>query len=482
MTRRSGAHAQYRLRRAANGSLTDQQSRDIRSSEYSQKVLLVGLPHNSLVKKFRPDFMSLPRGTKIDVRKVRYPVVHHAFARLHVIQTEYDPDAVIVWWDGFMPSNEITNLYPYQRINKIPGMDVICYKNTFFHALSRMKTAFPSFYNFFPRTFQLPFQFSEFQREHLRLSSKATPVTWIVKPRSGCCGNGIRLVQNSFDVANQTQLAVIQRYVSPFLISGFKFDFRFYILISALEPFTVHLYREGLARFCTHEYAPPTRETLGDRFCHLTNTAVNVANTQNSRVILELATSVIERISPDGQRRRALWNRIRQVVLLSIVAQYSNILQNISLVAPEARRERRSQPQRDLDDMHRYFHILGIDIMLNDRCEPVVLELNDRPSMCVTYDIEHGLKSQLVFDSLNLVTVDGTDAGDAARPGGWEKLFPTDDGSLFGQAVQAVLDKSNQGPRPSANRLLVRRLGYVPSTHHSITTYRKSPTLPRLHQ
>jgi hypothetical protein len=381
-----------------------------------------------------------------------------------------------------MASDEIATLYPYQRINKIPGMEVLCYKNTFFQALSRMKTLFPSLYNFFPTTFQLPFQFSEFQREHLRLSSKSAPVTWIVKPRSGCCGNGIRLVQNSFDVASQTQLAVIQRYVSPFLIGGFKFDFRFYILISTLQPFTIHLYREGLARFCTHEYAPPTRETLDDRFRHLTNTAVNVANTASKRVILELATAVIERICQDEQCRRALWNRIRQVSLLSIAAQYSNILQNISLVAPEARRDKPLQPQPDLDEMHRYFHILGIDIMLNQHCEPVVLELNDRPSMCVTYDIEHGLKSQLVFDSLNLVTVDGTDARDAASPGGWEKLFPTEVGSLFGQAVQTVLDKSIQGARMSAKKLLVRRLGYLPSASHSRPPYRKVPPLPRLHQ
>ena len=47
-------------------------------------------------------------------------------------------------------------------------------------------------------TFILPAQYSDFQREHIRESNKCKgPVTWIVKPRAGCCGNGIRLIQNT---------------------------------------------------------------------------------------------------------------------------------------------------------------------------------------------------------------------------------------------------------------------------------------------
>jgi hypothetical protein len=423
--------------------------------------------------------MPLPHGVKMDVRKVRYAVVRDALERLQVTETENDPMALIVWWDGLMQNEDFSTLLPHQRVNKIPGMDVLCYKNTFFQALGRMKALFPSLYSFFPTTFQLPFQFGDFQREHLRLSSKGGLVTWIIKPRSGSCGNGIRLVQNSFSVAAQTQLAVIQRYVSPFLLGGLKFDFRFYILIATIQPFTIYAYHEGLARFCTRAYVPPRRENLDDRFCHLTNTAVNVANAGGGRVILELATVVLQRIAELDQRGRQLCPVIKQIMLLSIVAHYSNILQNVGLVGPDGRRFEGRPPQANLDEMHRHFHILGIDIMLNDRCEPVVLELNGRPSMSVTYDIEQDLKSQLVYDALNVITVDGTEPPDTQQDGGWEKLFPAPD-SLFGRAVQSVLERSCQSSHMTAKKMLVKRLGYVPSAFYGRQIYRKSLVLPPL--
>jgi hypothetical protein len=46
--------------------------------------------------------------------------------------------------------------------------------------------------------------------------------------------------------------------------------------------------------------------------------------------------------------------------------------------------------------------------------------------MSVRYEIEHTLKSRLVFDALNIVSVDGVDAGERARPGGLERLLPVE--------------------------------------------------------
>jgi len=418
--------------------------------------------------------MSLGPLIKIDVQKVRYPVVRDAMARLPVAQTEDDPDAQIVWWDSLPAKDDFSMLFPYQRANRIPGMDVLCYKNTFFQALTRMRLSFPSFYNFFPTTYQLPFQFGDFQREHLRISAKSGPTTWILKPRNGCCGNGIRLIQNSFDASAQTQLSIIQRYVSLYLVGGFKFDFRFYILIANVQPLTVFAYREGLARFCSHEYSPPTRDSLGDRFCHLTNTAVNVNNANSTRVILELATSVLDRVADDRPQRAQLWLRIKQIILLAILAEYSGILQNIGSVVPDRRMVVKSA-RAHLDANQRYFHILGIDIMLNEKREPVVLELNDRPSMCVTYEIEKTLKSQLVYDALNLIAGNG-------NSGGWEKVLPTEDASPFGQGVQAIMEKASQRAQMNAKRMLAKRLGYVPSSSSMRHSYRQSDPLPRLHR
>jgi hypothetical protein len=436
--------------------------------------------------------MSLPSGFKIDMRRVYSPAVRDALDRLHATQVYNDPTALIVWCDGFLPSRDFLNIYPHQRLNKIPGMEILCSKNTFFQALSRMKTLYPGFYNFFPTTFQLPFQFSEFQREHLRLSAEyskkfkgSTPprllfCTWILKPRSGCCGSGIRLIQNSFNVLNLTQPAIIQRYVSPFLIDGYKFDFRFYVLISALQPLSVYIYNEGLARFCTHLYTAPTPETLSDRFCHLTNTAVNIANIEKQRPILELASAILKRVTEIDARGHTLWERIREVVMLSIVAQYPGILQNVGIMVPDVNCEGFAPPQKNIDNIHRYFHLLGIDVMINNKCEPIILELNDRPSMCMMDDLEHELKAKVVFDTLNVVSADGEDVG-KVRLGGWEKLLPMERG-VGGYGLHTIIERECKGALAEPNRLVLKRLGYVPSASYSRGSKRIVVALPPLHQ
>jgi hypothetical protein len=403
--------------------------------------------------------------------------VKQAFERLQAVQVENDPSAILNWFDSYCQYEDFVALYPHQRVNKIPGMEVLCYKSTFFQALTRMKSLYPIF-NFFPTTFQLPPQFSEFQREHHRLcvESAGSSCTWILKPRIGCCGNGIRLIQNALDAANQTKITVIQRYISPFLIDDRKFDFRFYVLISALHPLTVYVYNEGLARFCTHSYLAPTRETLDDRFCHLTNTAINVANDQSAHSILELASSVIRRIADTCARGVGLWDRIRQTVMLSIVAMYPGILQNIGMIVPNPKPEL-TPPLRPVDENRRYFHLLGIDIMLNDRCEPMVLEVNDRPSMCVHYPIENDLKTRVVFDVLNIVLAEGEDEPPL---GGWESLLPMEQDSLVGSTVHAIVERSCQGTGTSPMKLVKKRLGNIPSTMESRAPKRVPVSLPRL--
>jgi hypothetical protein len=63
-------------------------------------------------------------------------------------------------------------------------------------------------------------------------------------------------------------------------------------LIASLNPLSVYIYKEGIARFCTERYRPPTRANLDRRFSHLTNTAVNVCNQAASTTFTQLASDV----------------------------------------------------------------------------------------------------------------------------------------------------------------------------------------------
>ena len=98
--------------------------------------------------------------------------------------------------------------------------------------------------------------------------------TYIVKPEDGSQGDGIFLIQGARELEKlSTRLqrgAVCQRYLEkPLLLGGLKFDLRLYVLVAggsaadiAEQPPAVFLCREGLARFCTETYKPPTEATL----------------------------------------------------------------------------------------------------------------------------------------------------------------------------------------------------------------------------
>lgn len=77
---------------------------------------------------------------------------------------------------------------------------------------------------------------------------------WILKPVGLSRGRGIELVNKLEDVVF-AQPVVLQRYVSnPFLLDGFKFDMRIYVLVTSINPLEAYIYKEGFARLSTERY------------------------------------------------------------------------------------------------------------------------------------------------------------------------------------------------------------------------------------
>ena len=75
-------------------------------------------------------------------------------------------------------------------------------------------------------------------------------------------GKGIQIVQTAFQLYDamleMSGSGVASMYIHPtFLIRGFKFDLRIYVLITACSPLEVWLHDEGLVRFATEAYEAP---------------------------------------------------------------------------------------------------------------------------------------------------------------------------------------------------------------------------------
>ena len=390
----------------------------------------------------------LPQGTKFDVGRMCYAVTMKAINQIDCVQTKNDKEARIIWWDGVIPMSFFLKVLPHQRINKFPGMATLCYKSSTFSALNSMKALYPKTYSFFPTTYILPFQFQEFQKDHIkRTLSSQSPVTWIFKPKTGCSGNGIMLTQNSFEFSKRSFSGVVQNYITPYLIDGYKFDFRLYIFVPTIDPFTVYLYREGIARFCTDKYEKPSEFNLSDRFCHLSNTAVNIENKNARNTFMYNASRILAQIRRTDPRGKTLWAKIKHVVMLTMVAQYPHIVEKINMnesdyLDQNTEEEEGNEAYPSLPYSKKFFQILGIDILINEDCEPVVLELNDRPSMATTFQLEDPIKTNLNLEAMRMISVDGSPPDEDTPTGKWEKLLPIDESTQLGMGIRNIMNRS----------------------------------------
>ena len=55
--------------------------------------------------------------------------------------------------------------------------------------------------------------------------------------------------------------------LQPFILDGFKFDLRIYVLVTRCDPLRIFVYKDGLARFATVKYVEPTASNVVGVIC-----------------------------------------------------------------------------------------------------------------------------------------------------------------------------------------------------------------------
>ncbi|CBZ53330.1 tubulin-tyrosine ligase family domain-containing protein [Neospora caninum Liverpool] len=285
---------------------------------------------------------------------------------------------------------------PYQKINHFVGTNAISRKNYLARNLLRMKAYYPKEYKFFPHTWSLPADLADFRCQFTGRRRK----TFIIKPDASSQGRGIFLTRNIEDI-DPTEHLVAQRYLhKPFLIDGLKFDLRIYVLLAGCNPLRLFVHQDGLVRFATSPYAKPTGKNLHDKTMHLTNYAINKSSsnfTPNrdpanpSKGHKRSLFHVLDHLKSEGHDVDALCKEIDECLCKTIIA-----------IQPSLAHIYGSCKGEDLSNSM-CFEVLGIDIMIDHKLTPWLIEVNHSPSFSTDSDLDTIVKFKVIRDALVLL-------------------------------------------------------------------------------
>ena len=258
-------------------------------------------------------------------------------------------------------------------------------------------------FNVMPTTFNLPKEHIPFAEQfHTDASELTDPSAnlWIMKPVSLSRGRGISVINNASSVLNSEEPMVVQRYISnPYLIDGFKWDLRLYVLVTSFSPLEAFIYDEGFSRFATHAYSKAS-DDITNNFIHLTNSSIQGKQNDGaapppevikhggvygSHKCVEGGTKCsLQHLSSLLRERgvdfTALWEHIVVVVLRALFAV-----------------------QDSIPNQENSFELLGFDIIIDEHQKPWLLEANSSPSLAISSPLDKVIKEGLIRDTLALV-------------------------------------------------------------------------------
>ena len=220
--------------------------------------------------------------------------------------------------------------------------------------------------------------------------------TWMFKPSGGLAGDGIFLFQSPRGMPDiNTKAGVVQEYIAnPMLIDGLKFDLRVYVLVTSVKPLRAFVHREAMARFATQAYVEPTETNMRKAFMHLTNYSLNkYSETFEVGLSVDLgskraASSLDSYFYDHGFDVEVLWNRIHDMITKTLV-----------LLQPYLSVEYQATFPKD-EWGNKSFHLFGFDVLLDDECNPYLLEINHSPSLSCDGPTDSYIKEWIVTETL----------------------------------------------------------------------------------
>ncbi|XP_063480270.1 tubulin polyglutamylase TTLL7 isoform X1 [Symphalangus syndactylus] len=363
------------------------------------------LPYQSTMK--RKVRKKKKKGTiTANVAGTKFEIVRLVIDEMGFMKTpDEDETSNLIWCDSAVQQEKISELQNYQRINHFPGMGEICRKDFLARNMTKMIKSRPLDYTFVPRTWIFPAEYTQFQNYVKELKKKRKQKTFIVKPANGAMGHGISLIRNGDKLPSQDHL-IVQEYIEkPFLMEGYKFDLRIYILVTSCDPLKIFLYHDGLVRMGTEKYIPPNESNLTQLYMHLTNYSVNKHNERFERDETENKGSkrsirwFTEFLQANQHDVAKFWSDISELVVKTLIVAEPHVLHAYRMCRP-------GQPPGSESVC---FEVLGFDILLDRKLKPWLLEINRAPSFGTDQKIDYDVKRGVLLNALKLLNIRTSD-------------------------------------------------------------------------
>ena len=352
----------------------------------------------------------------------------------------------VLWVDVSILADYFLLMQPWQVINHFPGMANIARKTRLAQNLQQMQKAFPTHYNFSPQTYALPKDLTALRSQHFTLDKgRKSKHVWIIKPDGGAKGKGIFLTRDLAEIQNAIARSdsqyVAQRYIArPMLIDNKKFDLRLYVLITSCDPLRIYLFRDGLCRLCTVDYDNVGKAgqqsskavNLKDRCAHLTNYSVNKrsdAFVRDEECTVDNETGEIRAGGDCGSKRSVswliswlrsqhgdevvdkLWCNIGDICVKTILSVLPTLVAEYRATfgvgggcesGGSTDKTTNATSSRKLEGS-RCFEILGVDILLDYKLQPYLIEVNHLPSFGTDAPLDKAIKSKVIEQAMSVV-------------------------------------------------------------------------------
>ena len=291
--------------------------------------------------------------------------------------------------------NNNYDLNKYQKVFRYLNGYKVFYKNTLYELYMEMKKLFSDDFDYMPETYNYPEQknliYNKFQNYKFNSND-----LWMIKPSNLCAGSGITIFRSLQNV--KLKEFVLTKYMTNIhLINGKKYDLRLYILISGLKPLRIYFYKEGLVRIAAEKFCLK-ENSLDNKFIHLTGININIKNknfiSPNSTKDENANVWNILMYQNYLKKLNIKWvdirEKIKDLIIKSIISAYKKI---------------NEKNERENVSDQSFFNLLGFDIIITNKFEPKLLEINEDPFMRYRFALEKPDKVNIFIDTLNLIGI-----------------------------------------------------------------------------